>query len=339
MKINVLIVALTSLLIFISIGSPVFASTEKNHVVMLLWRGVTDAEKGFMEYLSSKVDVHFTILDANRDKNALSRHIKSLEHRKIDLVYTFGTTVTLALLGSADNPTPFRSGNVPAVFSIVSDPIGSNIISRDSTSRNFTGVSHIVPHDVQFKSISMLEGVDSIGIVYNPLENNSVVTAEKMQALSEQYNIQVTLYPLSIIENKPSLKSVESITKKMANDGIDLAYLPPDSFVISSAKTIVKSMHNQNIMTFSSTETPIRKSQALIGIVSRYYNVGQFAAYKAEQVLNSHINISNISDIPIEPLSQYSYIVNIDAAKHLDYYPPVSVLKISELIGNNSDDK
>ncbi|MGF1697956.1 ABC transporter substrate-binding protein [Vibrio lamellibrachiae] len=327
------------LIVLPSLYSPIVSASEKSHVVMLLWRGVTDAERGFMEYLSSKVDVEYTILDANRDKAALSENIRSIDKLDADLVYTFGTTVTLSLLGTIESPSKFRSGNIPAVFSIVSDPIGSKIVSEKSVSRNFTGVSHIVPHDVQFKSISKLDGIEAIGIIYNPLENNSVVTAEKMLALSEQYNKRVVLYPLTINQGQPSLGSIDDIVIKMDNDGIDLAYLPPDSFIISSAKRIVNTMHSHKIPTFSSTETPIRNSQALIGIVSRYYNVGQFTAYKAEQVLTSSINIRNISDIPIEPLSQYSYIVNIGAAKQLDYYPPVSVLKISELIGNNSDDK
>ncbi|OIQ26216.1 ABC transporter substrate binding protein [uncultured Vibrio sp.] len=309
-------------------------SAEKNHVVMLLWRGVTDAEKGFMEYLSNRTEVMFTILDAERDKDQLAKHINSLDSMDIDLVYTFGTTVTRTLLGTVDEPSKFRFSNVPVVFSIVSDPVGSKIISNQSENRNFTGVSHIVPHEVQLKSISKLSDINSIGILYNPLENNSVVTAQKISALSESFNKKIVLYPFTIKQGRPDISSINDIVLKMNDDGIDLAYLPPDSFIISSAEEIVDTMHNQGIATFSSTETPIRNGQALIGIVSRYYNVGQFAAYKAEQVLNSNINISNI---PIESLSQYSYIVNIDAAKHLNYYPPVSVLKISELIGTNSD--
>ncbi|MHB9117358.1 MAG: hypothetical protein ACYC2R_03670 [Burkholderiales bacterium] len=41
--------------------------------------------------------------------------------------------------------------------------------------------------------------------------------------------------------------------------------------------------------TFSATEAPVRHSGALMGLVSSYYNVGQFAAYKAEQILVNKI--------------------------------------------------
>ncbi|MDN3683339.1 hypothetical protein QW180_00700 [Vibrio sinaloensis] len=39
-------------------AAPLHASDSKQ-VVMLLWRGVTDAEQGFMDYLSAKANVNF----------------------------------------------------------------------------------------------------------------------------------------------------------------------------------------------------------------------------------------------------------------------------------------
>ncbi|MCW8332976.1 ABC transporter substrate binding protein [Vibrio paucivorans] len=307
-------------------------ASEEKHVVMLLWRGITEAEKGYMSYLSERNSVKFTVLNANRDKATLAAHISSLEEHQADVIYTFGTTITRTLLGTVDNPSPFSlTSSTPVVFSIVTDPVGSRITdSLNSDHRNFTGVSHIVPHNVQLKAISQLPNVDILGIIYNPLENNAVITANNIAALGRKFNIQVNLYPLDIVDEKPSAGSVDIISSKMAEDGVDVAYLPPDSYIIAQGGVIVDSIHNQGIPTFSATESPIRNYDALFGIVSRYYNVGQFAAYKTEQILNESMNIS---DIPIEALSQYSYIVNINAAKQLDYYPPVSILKISEIIG------
>lgn len=319
----------------ITLGLTSFASfaADNKTVVMLLWRGVTDAEQGYMDYLKDKMDIEFVLLDANRDKNQLENFVDDIDQYNADLVYTFGTTVTLSLVGTYDQPTLFtQQSNVPAVFSIVTDPVGSKLIATaNSDQRRFTGVSHIVPHDAQFKAISQLQNVDTIGILYNPLENNSVLTAQKMRALAKDYNKEIYLYPLGIKNNQPNIDSMGSIVNRMTNDGIDLAYLPPDSYIISNGGQIVETLHSNDIATFSATESPIRKSEALFGIVSRYYNVGQFAAYKSEQILSESIDVT---DIPIESMTQYSYIVNINAAKKLNYYPPVSILKISELVGN-----
>lgn len=306
---------------------------EKKHVVMLLWRGVTNAENGFMDYLSPRVNVEFIILNANRDRTKLKQYINNIGDYHPDLVYTFGTTITRELLGTYYNPSEFeRTSNIPVVFNVVTDPVGSKLVTKtQGHSRDFTGVSHIVPLPLQFKAIAQLNGVRKIGIIYNPLEHNSVLTAKKMMAIAPQFNMDISLYPLGLIKNQPNIASLDNIVEKMKSNHIDLAYLPPDSYIIANGKQVVEKLQSANIPTFSATETPIRKYDALFGVVSRYYNAGQFAAYKAEQILDHKKKVSNI---PIDSLSQYSYIVNMEAAKQLDYYPPVSILKISELLGN-----
>lgn len=324
------------ILSFILIIPAAFANSDEKHVILLLWRGVTDAEQGFMDYLSQHVDVRFTILDANRDKAALKQHIKDLEYKNADLIYSFGTTITLNLLGTYSEPSDFRTNNsTPVVFSIVTDPVGSNLISDlSSKDRNFTGVSHIVPHEIQFKAIDKLNNISSLGVIYNADENNSIITANKMMELSEIYNRRVMLYPLNIDKSKSNSDLINLTINNMKRDGVDMAYLPPDSYIITQGGEVVSGLHSKGIPTFSATESPIRKHKALFGIVSRYYNVGQFAGYKAKNILKG---TQKASDIPIESLSQYSYIVNIEAAQKLDYYPPVSILKISEVIGNSND--
>jgi len=307
---------------------------DEKHVLMLLWRGITDAEKGYISYLSERNQVRFTILNANRDKKILQQYVDNISQYNADLIYTFGTTVTRTLLGTIEAPTTFRQqSTIPVVFSIVADPVGSHLLSEsDIESRNFTGVSHIVPHEVQLRAISQLDNIKTVGIIFNPLENNSVVTATKISLVSAQFDIQIKQYPLKTKQGKPDSSSVKSIADQMKKDNIDLVYLPSDSYIISRGDAIIETFHQLDIPTFSASESPIRNSGALLGIVSRYYNVGQFAGYKSEQILNGS---TPIQEIAIEALSQYSYIVNINAAKQLDYYPPISILKISEIIGKH----
>lgn len=327
-------VLLLAILAILPFEAPAESSDDDKHIVMVLWRGMTDAERGFMEYLSGKVSAHYTILDAKRDKALLANHLKSVTRLNPDLIYTFGTTITLGLLGTESSPSAFREKSAtPVVFSIVTDPVGSNIVSSlGAEHRNFTGVSHIVPHNVQLKAISQLSGLDTIGVIFNPLENNSVVTARNIQALSSEFKKDIFLYPLRTRNDKPDSDSIDKVVSMMQEDGVQLAYLPPDSYIISKGQNIVENLHQHGIVTFSATESPIRNNDALFGIVSRYYNAGQFAGYKAEQILTGK---SSVSDIPIESLTQYSYIVNVGAAQTLDYYPPVSILKISELVGGH----
>lgn len=308
---------------------------DSKHVVMLLWRGVTQAEQGFVDEMNKNDSVRITILDADKNRETLVKHIDSLEGLRPDLVYTFGTTVTLSLLGSTNAPTKFNSsGEIPVVFNIVSDPIGSKVVdSVDSSQRaqNYTGVSHIVPYEVQLNVIKELGDIRTVGILFNPLENNSQIAANTLLAVATQNGINVKRYPVQKTTNGIEKANIQSLVVEMKNDDVDLVYLPADSLLISNAKVITDIVHSAGLPTFSATESPIRNSGALVGVVSRYYYAGQFAAFKAQQILTED---TFAGDIPIETLQQFSYIVNADTANLIGYFPPVSMLKISELVRN-----
>jgi putative ABC transport system substrate-binding protein len=67
----------------------------------------------------------------------------------------------------------------------------------------------------------------------------------------------------------------------------------------------------------------------LLGLVSNYFNVGEFAAYKAEQILRKS---KQPAQLPIESLNRFTFLVNMGAATKLGVYPPLSVVRMAELI-------
>ena len=72
-------------------------------------------------------------------------------------------------------------------------------------------------------------------------------------------------------------------------------------------------------------------SGALLGLVSRYYNVGQFAAYKAERILSGH---APAQGIPVETLTRFSLQIDLRVARRLDVLPPLEMFNYAELIGD-----
>ncbi len=148
-----------------------------------------------------------------------------------------------------------------------------------------------------------------MGIVFNPLENNSQIAANTLLAVATQNDITVKRYPVQKTADGIDRVTFETLVADMRKDGVDLVYLPADSLLISNAKVITDIVHSAGLPTFSATESPIRNSGALIGVVSRYYYAGQFAAFKAQQILTEG---AFAGDIPIETLQQFSYIVNAD---------------------------
>ena len=105
--------------------------------------------------------------------------------------------------------------------------------------------------------------------------------------------------------------------------GADWLYLGPDTFLFSQMNTVAQAALAARLPTFSATEAVLDlKAPVLTGLVSSYYTLGQFAGYKAEQIL---VKKQRARDIPIETLSRYSFIVRMEVAKQLDLLPPVSL--------------
>jgi putative ABC transport system substrate-binding protein len=111
----------------------------------------------------------------------------------------------------------------------------------------------------------------------------------------------------------------------------DFVYLGPDSFLGANRSVVTEAAAEAGVPTFVSSEVYLKSAEALAGVVSRYYNMGQFCAYKAEQILVKGIPPKAI---PFETLKRFSYMVRADTARKIDYYPPIQLLNIAEFIQN-----
>jgi len=308
-------------------------SEKKFTVVMVLWRGVTDAERGFMDFLKTEnVNVNYVIKDCKKDKTRLSTFIEEIRGIKPDLVYTFGTTVTRSIVGTLkDRSADKNILDIPVVFNIVSDPIGAKLTENLQTSKsNFTGVSHAVPINTQINVMQKVKALEKIAVIYNPLERNSMLTVSALRKQSEMSEFSLIEAPLKIGSNgKPILDSIFNNVERLAQAKPDFLYLPPDSFLIANGDSLISTANQYKLASFSSTEVPIRKSGALLGIVSTYYSVGKFAGYKAKQIL---LDKREPAVLPIETLKKFSLLVNINTAKKIDFFPPISMLAVAEVV-------
>lgn len=301
-------------------------------VYMALWRGMTDAEKGFVAYFEeNKIPVEFIFRNAEEDKSRVPGFVEEIKATKPDLVYAFGTTLTLGLVGKVHQQDwNAHVTDQPVVFNIVADPVGAKLTDKlEGTGRNLTGASHVVPLDTQVNAIRTVGEFKVVGALYNPLEANSRLAVDQLEKALAQHGVRLARGPVPVADDKPVLEAVPEVAAKLAQEGAQLVYLPSDSFIIANAATVVPAIHAQGIPTFSATESPIRKAGALIGIVSNYYTVGKFAGFKAKQIL---VDKKPAGEIPIETLAKYTFVVNQDSMRQLKYYPPVTVLQFAEVV-------
>jgi putative ABC transport system substrate-binding protein len=310
------------------------AQSRPYRIYAITFRGMTDVEKGFQDYFAARrIPVQITFRDLNRDNTRMPGFIEEIRRTKPDLVYTWGTSVTLGVVGTYDQVDPaVHITDIPVVFTLVAAPVLAKIV-RDLKvpGRNVTGVYHVAPTEAQIRAMASYRPFKSLGILYTPTEQNSVVVVEEVREVSKRLGFSVVAKPLKLDANKKVTAegAPEMVRELKLQNNVEWLYLPPDSYLGTQAqKVIIPAAMSVGLPAFASTEQ-LMETGAVAGLVSRYHSIGQFTAYKAEQIL---VNKVPASKIPIETLTRFALQVRMDVAEQLKLPPPLPMFNYAELI-------
>lgn len=302
-------------------------------VYLVLWRGWEDASQGFKDGLdSSGIDYTLIVRNAEGKKDRLAGFVAEARALNVDLVATWGTTVALEMLGShAGGDSQPTVAPIPAVFMIVSQPVGSGLVADlTSSERNFTGSLYLVPEQTQLTVLNSLSPVERLAVVYNPLEKNSTVNVERLMRLARERGFDLLAEPLSLnADGRPDATQIPDAVELLAAQGADWFYQGPDSFMNKHGGAYVAAASALGIPTFASTDRLVHEHGALLSVSNSYRAAGAVAAGKAVAILRDGIRPA---DIPITGPKEPSIVINIDSALSLRIYPSLSLLGLSEIV-------
>jgi putative tryptophan/tyrosine transport system substrate-binding protein len=316
---------------------PALAQANKGQkpfrIYAITFRGMTEVEKGFSDYFTSrKIPVDIIYRDMNREPARLAGMLDEIRATKPDLIYAWGTSVTLGVVGPYDGVVKGQHiTDIPVVFTLVASPTLAKIVSDPKNpGRNVTGVTHVGPTEAQIKAMAQYRAFQTLGVLYTPTERNSVVTIEEIRRLGREIGFHTVERTFRLdAQRKPTAEGAADLVRELKEAGAQWLYLPPDSFLGTLAESVViPTAMSLGLPTFASTEQ-LMQAGALSGLVSRYYNVGQFTAFKAEQIL---VGKQSPASIPVETLKRFSYQIRMPAAKRLNLQPPLPMLSYAELI-------
>ncbi|MCP4672459.1 MAG: hypothetical protein GY857_14280 [Desulfobacula sp.] len=300
---------------FVFIFLPELGFAKQYHIAMIMWRGETIAEKGFIDGLSqSSYDIIITKYNAGQNSKILEDIITKIQSQSVDLIYVFGTTATKTVLT--------KIKKIPVVFNIVSRPVGSGIIaSWKSSKNNATGASNKVSIISQLKVLKKVVSFKNLGIIYNPKEQNSIIQRNTVKRLEDTLGFNLKEYRISseqdILKNLPKIK-----------DQVDALFLPADSMIKFLGTKIMEHVNRYQIPSLSSVGSMVLEDGVLMGFVPQYYELGKIAAKKAMLILHGQ----NPCDIPSSVLDHYYISVNMQTAKKIDIQIPMSILVIANQI-------
>lgn len=330
---RVALAALAALAALGAAGDCLAQAAKPYRIYAITFRGMTDVEKGFQDYFAARrIPVQITFRDLARDPSRMPGFLEEIRQTRPDLVYTWGTSVTLGVVGTYDDPDRSKYiHDIPVVFTLVAAPVLAKIVpDLRSSRRNVTGVFHVAPTETQIRAMASYRPVKTIGILYTPTEQNSVVVVDEVREISRKLGFRVVAKPFKVdAAKKVTSEGAADMIRQMKEEGVDWLYLPPDSFLGTQTKgVVIPAAMAHRIPTFASTEQ-LMETGALTGLVSRYAQIGQFTAYKAEQVLVRKLHPSRI---PVETLTRFSLQVRMDAAEALKLPPPLQMFNYAELL-------
>jgi putative ABC transport system substrate-binding protein len=313
-------------------SASVNASGRPLRILQVTYRGLTDVERGFADHFRQRgLRVEFSHVDIALDTSRLPAVVQGIRSNPPDLISSWGSGVTLGLAGPWAAPDPARFiTDIPIVFSLVAEPVGAGIVpALASSGRQLTGVSHMASVAAQYQVMAAYRPFRRVGLVYSANEPNSLAVLAQWRSLGRERGFEVLAQPFARdASGKPVLEGALDRLRALREQGAEWLYLPPDSFLSTQLKTVLPAALALGLPSFASTE-PQMRAGALLGLVSRYFSVGQFAGYKAEQILVQGVPPSKI---PIETLSRMALQVNLPVARQLRLLPPLGFFNQAELI-------
>jgi putative tryptophan/tyrosine transport system substrate-binding protein len=301
-----------------------YAASPKK-IFIITFRGDTDVERGFKDYFKkNNLAVDFVTRDLGRDVKKMPDIIAEIRQTRPDLIMSWGTSTTLALVGAHDDIRPDHVNNIPVVFALVSAPVESKIVQSTSGHgrMNLTGVSHMASLKSQVLAINTYKKFTRLGFLYTSTEQNSISTLNEMKKLAQEFQFKLIDRSFAVENNKPISTGYEALLAELKKEGAEWLYLPPDSFLGTQAKDkILPFAHQLKIPTFASTEQ-LMDAGAMTGLFSKYYSVGDYAGFKAGRIMFQN---AKAGDIEIDSLTKFSYNVNMQVAKAINQVPPLSL--------------
>lgn len=303
-------------------------------IYRIAFRGPTVVERGFADAFRVRgIEAEVIERDAARDAARVPAFVEEAKRLAPDLVYTWGTPVTLAAFGRHDAVDPaVHIDSIPGVFVMVAAPVLSKVVpSLESSGRNLTGVVHTVPIEAQLKLMRSYLPFDRLAVIYTRSEPNSLVQVEEIERQAQGTGFRLIKRPFPIgPDGRPDGSALDRMVAGIREEGADCLLLPADTFLTSFAAELRAAARREKLLTFAFTEFAMRSGMAVAGIVSRDYSVGQLAGHKAAQIL---VDGTPPAGIPVERLKRFSLMLNIEFAKEIGVFPPLDMIESAEIVG------
>lgn len=273
------------------------------------------ATEGFKEaFADAGVDVEFTEQNANGEQATALTIAQQFAGQNLDLILANATPAAQAM---AQNVT-----DTPILFTSVTDPVEAELVNDwDAPGTNITGTSDKTPLKDQFDLIEQLSPeTKTIGIVYASGEVNSQIQVKDAEKEAAERGWTVETQTVTSVGEIP--QAAETLS------GVDVFYVPTDNMVVSGISSLVQVAEQHQIPVIGAEAGTVEGgAAATIGI--DYKELGRQTGEMALRILRDG---EDPAEMPVETATEFSYVVNEDAAKAQGVEIPEEILKQAETV-------
>lgn len=189
----------------------------------------------------------------------------------LDLILAIATNAAIPLANIIDN--------VPILVTAVTDPEDAGLVtSNENPGGNVTGTSDLNPITEQVDLLTRLvPDVETVAIIYNSSEQNSVLQGEHVIAALAEKDIEGVLY------TTPSSTDLQTVLQSSIGK-VDAWYIPTDNLLADNMAT-VQGIATENNIPVIAGEINMMNNGALATVSVDYYELGRLTADMAIEIL------------------------------------------------------
>jgi putative tryptophan/tyrosine transport system substrate-binding protein len=212
---------------------------------------------------------------------------------------------------------------IPIVFTYAADPVKAGIVANlNRPEENITGVTWF-SGDLASKRLALLHDIvpnlATVGLLINPNDPEDASTKTDAQDAARRLNLKL------VVMNASTEREIDAAFTRFAQEQVGAVVIGSDPFFVTRREQIASLAARQTMPIICS----VREYVAAGGLMS-YGNPLREAYRHAGLYVGRILRGAKPTDLPIERLSKFEFVINLTTAKALGLTVPASFLSLAD---------
>ena len=274
-----------------------------------------EATAGFKQaFADAGAEVEWDEQNANGEQPTALTIAQQFANSDLDLA--------LAVATPAAQATVQNLIDIPVLFTAVTDPVSAELVeSMDAPGSNVTGTSDEAPIDQQLELLKdLVPDAKKVGVVYASGEVNSQVQVDAATEAAKPLDLEIKTQTVT------SVNEIQQAVEALGD--VDAIYVPTDNMVVSGISSLIQVAEEKKIPVIGAEAGTVEGgAAATIGI--DYTELGRQTGEMALRILRDG---EDPAEMPVEKATEFTYVVNEEAAKNQGIEIPEDILAEAETV-------